>query len=180
MIKLLLVISEILKTMNTKLDIIDNCLNALTYEQIWSKMQPNMNSIGNLCVHLAGNEYQNFISGIGQKPFVRERSLEFTLQGGYSKDELVNLLRSVRSQSIKQLDEFSEAELHANVIIRYSVEDWNKMKDRNTKESEPYYTRNLLTLLFQVSEHYGYHTGQIVVLTKLLNPSIGSLSGYRH
>jgi hypothetical protein len=177
---MLTIVSEVLKTMNTQLERIETCLNLLTYEQIWTRLQPNMNSIGNLCVHLAGNEYQHFISGVGQKPLIRERTLEFTMQGGYSKDELIKLLRSVRSEAVNELDKINDADLNKNIIIHYSIEDWNNMKDRNVNESEPYYTRQLLTLLFQVSEHYGYHVGQIVIFTKLLNRSTDSISGYRH
>jgi hypothetical protein len=180
MILVLTIVSEVLKTMNTQLDRIETCLNSLTHDQIWKRLQPNMNSIGNLCVHLAGNEYQHFVSGVGRKPLIRERSLEFTMQGNYAKDELVQLLRSVRNESIKELEPMGDSDLETDVTVYYSIEDWNNMKTRNANESDPYYTRKLLPLLLQVSEHYGYHTGQIVIFTKLLNPQTGSLSGYRH
>lgn len=54
------------------------------------------------------------------------------------------------------------------------------MKDRSPEESDPGYTRPIQVILFQVCEHYGYHTGQIVLLTKLLNDLQGSISGYKH
>jgi hypothetical protein len=177
---MLKIVAEVIESMNTQMDRIEKCLNSLTYEQIWTRLQPNMNSIGNLCVHLAGNEHQHFISGIGQKPLVRQRTLEFTAQGGYTKEELINLLRSVRTESIKELERIGEADLNNNVTVYYSLEDWNTMKNRKEEEKEPYYTRQILTSLFQVAEHYGYHTGQIVIFTKLLNPSTVSFSGYRH
>lgn len=175
-----LIVSEVLKTMDTQLERIERCINTLNDDQVWTRLQPSMNSIGNLCVHLAGNEYQHFVSSIGQKPLIRDRSLEFTTEGGYSKDELISLLRSVRSESTTELGKISDTDLYKNVNVHYSVEDWRKMKDRDTNESEPFYTRNVLTLLFQVSEHYGYHTGQIVIFTKLLSSSSNSFSGYHH
>src|ERR1700688_4541899 len=65
-------IEEVLKLMNIQLNRIETCLNKLSEEDIWKKVKNNTNSIGNLCIHLAGNEYQHFISGIGKQPFIRE------------------------------------------------------------------------------------------------------------
>ncbi|MNI34084.1 hypothetical protein D3C73_880630 [compost metagenome] len=55
------------------------------------------------------------------------------------------------------------------------------MQDRNQEEAaDPGYTRDLQIILYQVCEHYAYHTGQIVILTKLLVDSGDSISGYKH
>lgn len=174
------IVSEVLHTMNAQMNRIEKCLNLLTYDQIWTRLQSNMNSIGNLCIHLVGNEYQHFVSGIGEKPLIRERSLEFTMQGGYKKEELIKILRSVRDEATSILEQVTEDDLHKDITVNYSLEDWNTMKNRNEDEKEPFYRKRLLTLLFQVSEHYGYHAGQIVVFTKLLQPSDESFTGYRH
>jgi uncharacterized damage-inducible protein DinB len=174
------IVGEVLRTMNVELGRIEACLDLLTDEQIWTRLQPNVNSIGNLCVHLAGNEYQTIVSGIGQKPFIRERSSEFTRQGGYAKAELIALLRSVRSEADAVLAGLSEADMDRTVTIRYSQQDWNSMRTRGASEQDPSFGRKLLPLLLHTAEHYGYHTGQIVVFTKLLHPAAESLSGYRH
>ena len=81
-------IEEILKQMDIQLDRIEICLNRLSEENIWKKVKSDTNSIGNLCVHLAGNEFQNFVSGIGQQPFIRERSKEFTDTKSFSREEI--------------------------------------------------------------------------------------------
>ncbi|MCP1427139.1 hypothetical protein MHI01_02425 [Paenibacillus sp. FSL M7-0656] len=53
------------------------------------------------------------------------------------------------------------------VIIRYDREDWNRMHRTNRCTEETYDTRVIGRLLIQVSAHYGYHAGQIVVLAKI-------------
>jgi hypothetical protein len=96
-------IQEVLKTMNTELKRIEICLQRLTEEQVWLRFKPEMNSVGNLCVHLAGNEYQHFVSGVGQRHNIRERSMEFAAEGGYSKVELIGLLHDTRNASAQIL-----------------------------------------------------------------------------
>ncbi|WP_235550565.1 DinB family protein [Paenibacillus sp. Soil750] len=113
--------------MNKQLDRIIKSLNRLDDDLIWKKMKDSMNSIGNLCLHLAGNEYQNLISAIGNKPFIRERAQEFNSEGGISKDELSSLLLRTRSESESILSVLSEQDLKREVIIRYDLEDWNRM-----------------------------------------------------
>lgn len=173
-------IDEILKTMNTELNRILTCLDNLTEDQIWYRFKPSMNSIGNLCVHLAGNEYQHFISGIGNKPNIRQRTLEFTSERTYSRHELKDLLNDTRNQSTSVLENLTEDDLSRSVKILFSIEDWNAMKDRSSEEVDPGFTKPIQVILFQACEHYGYHSGQIVLLTKLLKDVEGSISGYKH
>ena len=66
----------------------------------WKRLRVSTNSVGNLCLHLAGNEYQNFVSAIGNKAFIRKRSQgEFNIEGGMTRDELINLLLTTREES---------------------------------------------------------------------------------
>lgn len=175
-----MIVNEILSAMNTQMNRIVNCLNHLSEDQIWYKFKPNMNSIGNLCVHLAGNEYQHFVSGIGIKPNIRNRTLEFTAEGTYTKQQLQQLLTDTREQSTAILMNLTEDDLKKDVKIHYSYEDWNTMKERGPEEKDPGYVRPIEVILLQVCEHYGYHTGQIVLLTKLLEDVQVSISGYKH
>jgi uncharacterized damage-inducible protein DinB len=85
--------------MNTQLNRVDTCLKKLSEEDIWKKVKSNTNSIGNLCIHLSGNEYQHFVSGIGKQPFIRERSQEFSAINILGKEELINHLQLVREKS---------------------------------------------------------------------------------
>ncbi|TBL81284.1 DinB family protein [Paenibacillus thalictri] len=173
-------IRETLHTVNTELNRIEICLNRLSEEQVWAKSRPDMNSVGSLCVHLAGNEYQNMVSGIGGRPFVRKRTEEFTANRSHSKAELLALLKSVRHETELILTSLSEADLTKEVTIHYGSEDWNAMKNRGTGDAKPYYTRQVGALLLQLCNHYGYHTGQIVILTKLLQAGEEHVTEYKH
>ena len=139
-----------------------------------------MNSIGNLCLHLAGNEYQNFVSAIGNRPFIRERTREFTTDGGLSKEELIILLRKTRSESEDVLSALSNDDLSREVIIRYDRGDWNRMHRSDTHADETNDTRLIGCMLIQVSAHYGYHAGQIVVLAKMLRDTNEHVTGQYH
>lgn len=174
-------IDEIIRTMNTELERILFCVDQLSEDQVWQRFKPNMNSIGNLCIHLAGNEYQHFISGIGKKPNIRHRSLEFTSDRTYLKEELKELLIKTRKESLEILQNLKEDDMKRPVKVLYSAADWNIMKDRSPEEARnPGYTRKIEVILYQVCEHYGYHTGQIVLLTKFLKDVDSSITGYKH
>jgi hypothetical protein len=174
-------VDEIFRTMTTQLNRILSCLDLLSEEQVWYRFKSNMNTVGNLCIHLAGNEYQHFISGIGNKPNIRQRTFEFTSDRTYSKEELKELLIKTRIQSLDILNSLTEMDMQKSVRIHYSMEDWSSMKDRSPDEvTDAGYTRDLQIILHQVCEHYGYHTGQIVLLTKLLTDTDKSISGFKH
>lgn len=170
----------IMEDMNKQLDRIEKSLNSLDDGLIWTRMKDSMNSIGNLVLHLAGNEYQNFVSAIGNKPFIRERTREFTTDGEISKEELLALLRKTRSESEVVLSALSNDDLSREVIIRYDREDWNRMHRVDAPADETYDTRVIDRLLLQVSAHYGYHAGQIVVLAKMLQDTNEHFTGQYH
>jgi uncharacterized damage-inducible protein DinB len=172
--------SLVLNEMNKQLRRIETCINLLSEEQIWYKFKPNMNSIGNLCLHLAGNEYQHFVSGIGNAPFNRTRSREFTENNVMSGKELLELLNDVRQQTSRIILELTEADLKRSVTIHYSIEDWNKMMIRPSFETESKYSKDIETILVHVCEHYSYHAGQIVVITKLLSNNRENFTGTYH
>jgi uncharacterized damage-inducible protein DinB len=175
------IVKNVLEDMDKQLNRINKSLDNLDDDLIWKKPRSSINSIGNLCLHLAGNEYQNFVSAIGNNPFIRERSRgEFEPEGGMTRDELKNLLQRTRSDSTSALSNLSEKDLNREVIIRYSLEDWNKMHRVNASEDETYDIRVIRLLLIQVASHYGYHTGQIVFLTKLLKDIDENITGQYH
>lgn len=175
------IVKNVLEDMDKQLNRIIKSLDNLDDDLIWKKLSSSTNSIGNLCLHLAGNEYQNFVSAIGNNPFIRERSRgEFEPEGGMTRDELKKLLQRTRSDTTSILSNLSEKDLNREVIIRYSLEDWNKMHRVNALEDETYDTRVIRLLLIQVAAHYGYHTGQIVFLTKLLKDIDENITGQYH
>ncbi len=157
-----------LEQLNTQLTRIDGCLRELTEEQVWSRLTPQGNSIGNLCVHLAGSEYQHIVSGIGGKPFIRERSQEFSMSGGLTPQELRERLHAVRNQSCEALSRLTEQDLDKRVSLLFKLEDWQEMKGSAARDTEPCVTRSIRGHLMYTIEHYANHTGQIVLLTKWL------------
>ncbi|MNC69832.1 hypothetical protein D3C75_1205730 [compost metagenome] len=66
------------------------------------------------------------------------------------------------------------------VIIHYDLEDWTRMYRKPARTGETYDTRVIGRLLVQVSAHYGYHAGQIVVLAKMLHDSNEHVTGQYH
>ena len=68
---------------------IRHCLAQLDDGQIWWRPQANMNSIGNLVLHLDGNVRHRILSDIGGEPFDRDRFGEFTERRAVPRDELL-------------------------------------------------------------------------------------------
>lgn len=173
-------VKDALEYMNGQLNIIEKSLLLLSDEQTWTKINPGMNSIGNYCLHLAGNEYQNFVTAIGGRPLIRERSSEFTAEGGFSRDELIAKLKEVRSQSEAVLSSLTDEDLNREVAVPYDPGDWSRMKGGQASEEDARDVRIIRTLLLRISAHYGFHTGQIVLLTKILSETEQHLSGNYH
>lgn len=173
-------VKYIMEDMNKQLERIEKSLSQLNDELIWRRTKDSMNSIGNLILHLAGNEYQNLVSAIGNRPFIRERTREFTTEGGVSKETLISLLRNTRLESEEVLSTLSNDDMSREVVIRYGHEDWNRMHRSEALADETYDTRLIGRLLIQVSAHYGYHAGQIVLLTKMLLDTNEHVTGQYH
>jgi uncharacterized damage-inducible protein DinB len=134
---------------------IEKCLNQLSEEQVWYKPNENLNSVGNLILHLCGNITQYIISSIGGEKDNRVRDDEFSIAGGVSKKELIDKISEVVAQSC--------------AIIK-GMHDEDLLKVRSVQG----FTYTGIANLIHVAEHYSYHTGQIAFLTKLIvNKDLG-------
>ncbi|UUZ84793.1 DUF1572 domain-containing protein [Paenibacillus sp. P26] len=173
-------VTYVLEDMNKQLERIKKSVTPLDDNSIWKKMNCSTNSIGNICLHLAGNEYQNFVSAVGNNPFIRERSREFETEGGITKEELIQLLERTRSQTTTILSALSEHDLMREVTVRYGHEDWNRMLRVNAAADETCEIKVIGRLLVQVASHYGYHAGQIVFLSKLIHETNEHITGQYH
>jgi hypothetical protein len=71
---------------------IAHCLEQLSEEQVWWRPRPDMNAIGNLLLHLAGNVRQWVVCAIGAETDDRNRPAEFAAKGGVPKVELLQRL----------------------------------------------------------------------------------------
>ena len=78
--------------LSAALDRIVHCFGQLTDEQIWSRSRADMNSIGNLVLHLAGNVKQLIVSGVGDVPDDRDRPAEFAARDMIPAGELLGRL----------------------------------------------------------------------------------------
>jgi len=125
------------------------CVSELEEADIWKRPNQHSNSVGNIILHLCGNIRQYAISSLGNRRDVRERDKEFSADGGYSASELTKKL-------IDTLDE-------AKDIIQ-NVNAGELLRKRNVQG----YTHSGIGIIIHVTEHYSYHTGQIIFWTKLL------------
>jgi uncharacterized damage-inducible protein DinB len=138
---------------------IAKCLDELSEEEVWQRPNDASNSMGNLILHLCGNIRQYIISGLGQQPDTRTRSVEFSVTEGFSKAQL--------------LQKLNETLQVADTIIR-AADDDNLMLERKVQG----YTLTGLGIIIHVVEHYSYHTGQIAFWTKQLrNQDLGFYEG---
>ena len=102
---------------------IAHCVGQLTDEQVWSRPRPDMNAIGNLMLHLAGNVRQLIVTGVGGAADTRERQAEFDARGPIPADELLAMLFPVVKEAQQTIQSASAETLCAMIPVkRY---DWN-------------------------------------------------------
>jgi uncharacterized damage-inducible protein DinB len=124
------------------------CLQQLSEEEIWWRPNPASNSVGNLVLHLCGNVRQWIISGLGGEKDRRERDREFAEQGPVAREVLITQLRRTVREACRVLTRLSDESL----ARKYKIQG---------------YRATGLEAAFHVSEHFGYHTGQVIYITKL-------------
>lgn len=78
---------------------IEHCAGQLTDEQVWWRPRADMNSVGNLILHLTGNVKQMIVSSLGGEPDDRDRPAEFAARGPVPKGELLRRLSDMVSRA---------------------------------------------------------------------------------
>lgn len=171
-----------MRQLDAELVRIESCLRRLDAQKVWTRLKGSANSVGNLCLHLAGAEYQRFVSAIGGKPLVRRRTEEFTAAGTHSPEELLELLREVREQSKAVVAALQPADLGREIEVFFDPDDWKRMLAHQPKYGEhpAYKPQKILYVILGAANHYSYHTGQIVYMTKLLQDGDGHLLDWKH
>ncbi|MCI0336014.1 MAG: DUF1572 domain-containing protein [Acidobacteria bacterium] len=136
---------------------IESSLGLLSDEQIWWRPNEASNSIGNLVLHLSGNARQWIIAGIGGAEDARDRQREFAERGQTSKARLFDLLKST-------LDEVDE------VMAKVETEVVDSQSDAPLQRVcvPQGFRQTVFDAISHVVEHFGYHTGQIIYITKML------------
>lgn len=142
-------VSDIVDRLDENTNKLKTCLDELTEEDVWKRPNEHSNSVGNLLLHLSGNIRQWVISSLGDIEDKRERDKEFSTDGGYSKSEMAAKLFSTIDEAKKIIQNISEEEI---------------FKKRKVQG----YSYSGISIIIHITEHYSYHTGQIIFWTKLL------------
>jgi uncharacterized damage-inducible protein DinB len=131
---------------------IERCLERLNDDDMWWRADSGSNSIGNLLLHLSGNARQWIVSGVGALPDERERQAEFDACAGLGRAGLLERLR----QTLDEVDAVLARVAPSNLLERRRIQDCDV---------------SLLEAIFHVVEHFSMHTGQIILITKMLTQS---------
>lgn len=124
------------------------CLSRLSEVETWWRPNEESNSVGNLILHLCGNITQWVIHGIGGAADVRHRTAEFAARESCSKAELLQKLETTLAAVDAVLANLPIEKLTAPRVIQgFNV--------------------SVLGAIFHAVEHFSYHTGQIIYITKM-------------
>jgi uncharacterized damage-inducible protein DinB len=128
---------------------LERCLEQLSDEQVWWRAGESSNSVGNLLLHLEGNVRQWLVGGVGGAPDRRTRDREFAERERIPLGRLLAALRATLAEADDALGRLDPAAL---------------------LERRPIQGRDVTVLaaVFHAVEHFSMHTGQIILLTKLL------------
>ena len=139
--------------MNTK------SLSLISEDDVWKRINNSSNSIGNLILHLCGNITQYAIASLGNTDDLRNRDLEFSMDKGFLKSELLEKLNTTLEQSKK-------------IINKTTLEEYLRKREVQG------FTFSGIGIVIHVTEHYSYHTGQIAFWVKQLkNKDLGFFDG---
>jgi uncharacterized damage-inducible protein DinB len=126
-------------------------LASLPQDRLWWRPNEGSNSVGNLMLHLNGNLRQWIVSGVGDEAFERHRAAEFAALEGGSAQELLAMLERTLADVDRILSRLTADRLAEKCAIQ---------------------GRDLTVLdaVFHVTEHFAYHLGQIILVTKMFAP----------
>jgi uncharacterized damage-inducible protein DinB len=142
------VLDEATSTLETSFSTIVHCLEQLDDEQVWWRPRTEMNSIGNLVLHLAGNVRQWIISGIGAADDRRQRAEEFSERGPRPKTEILQQLSDVIAEASDVLAKATAEEM----AVTRRVQEFGCTGWRTIFDSVP---------------HFKGHTQEIVSMTRM-------------
>ncbi|MGI8918682.1 MAG: DinB family protein [Pyrinomonadaceae bacterium] len=128
---------------------LERCLEQLTDEQIWWRANEQSNSIGNLLLHLSGNARQWIVCGLSGATDARDRQQEFDERRVVPRAELLETLRD----TLRDVDTVLAGFDHGRLLDRYPIQGT---------------TVSAMEAIFHVTEHFSMHTGQIILLRKLM------------
>jgi len=143
-------ISNCCYRLDESLRMIKISLDTISEEQVWQKPNDSLNTIGNLILHLCGNMTQYGIASLNETVDERQRDVEFSTKGGFTKKELLKKLETTVNEVKKTLQNTSAERL----VSLKKVQGFEFSGIGNS---------------IHLVEHFSYHTGQIAFWVKLLN-----------
>jgi len=139
---------DALSCLNKYLPRIVRCLELLSEEEIWWRPNAFSNAVGNIVLHLCGNIRQWILSGLGGARDLRERDKEFAERGPIPRQALMAQLKETVEEACRIID---------TTPIPTLLEEF---------DIQGYHVAGV-TAVVSVYEHFAYHAGQIIYLTKL-------------
>ena len=126
---------------------IERSLDGLSPDDIWWRPNEASNSIGNLMLHLCGNVTQWIMGGVGRQEITRDRQREFDERDPLPAVELKRRMRTV----LEEADRVMSALKPEDLLSRRAIQGYDVTS---------------LEAIYHVVEHFGMHTGQIILLAK--------------
>lgn len=139
----------VMKKLVQDLEQIGRCAGLLSEAQAWSRPNEHCNSAANLILHLTGNVRQWIVAGLGGATFERDRPGEFAARDAGPHAPIYAELERVVQAALRVIGSLDDAGLER----RYSIQG---------------YDVSGLEACFHVAEHFSFHTGQIVHMTKAI------------
>ncbi|QDU08649.1 DUF1572 family protein [Gimesia aquarii] len=127
---------------------IHHCLDQLNFDQLWWRPEPELNSIGNLMLHLCGNLNQWAVCGTTNSKDERQREQEFSADTKISLEEI----RAKLDQTVAQACEAMQS-LSATALL-----------ERRTIQG---FSVTVIGAISHTVPHFVGHTHQIIFLTRL-------------
>jgi hypothetical protein len=127
---------------------IEHCVRQLSDDDVWWRPREEMNSIGNVLLHLSGNLRQWIVSGVGGAADVRDRPGEFAPRQAIPREQLMAKLRTT-------IDEAKAA------LERCDAE--NLLRPRHVQHGEV----TGLHAAFHAVSHFVGHAQEITYITRL-------------
>jgi hypothetical protein len=126
---------------------IEHCVGQLSDAQVWWRSKPEMNSIANLMLHLAGNVRQWIVSGIGGAADVRNRPQEFADHSQRPKHEILKQLQATVAEADTVISQLTAVDLISPRRIQG-------------------FDTTITTALFDCISHFRGHVQEIIHMTR--------------
>jgi uncharacterized damage-inducible protein DinB len=144
-----LVITGAVEKLRDHLAQIGRCVGLLSDDQLWFRPNESSNSLANLLLHLRGNLGQWIVSGLGGGSFDRHRQAEFDARGSASREQLLPPLQEMVESVCEVLRNLPDGAL----VKEHAIQG---------------YMVTGAAAVMHVVEHFAFHTGQVVTMTKWL------------